>query len=381
MIDRAEKVKVLHIMSGFGGGISSFVKNKAVAMKGSEVIFDVLTYDNVNEPFEKAIKETGGTVHIMPNPKKVGFKNFYQKVNEVFKHQPSEVIVHCHIQGYRMLPFYLIAKLNSVKRVIVHAHTDADKIEKQRIENRINRLINRILSVERVSCGIKASLNIFGKTLVDRKEIMHVPNSIDSTEFLKSIDKKKKRVEVVGETRQNAKIIGSIARFHRQKNHKFMVEIIEKLSEKEQDFLWLFIGEGELKDSIQKSIKEKGLERFVKFLGRRNDISELFQIMDIFVLPSLYEGLPTVAVEAQAAGAVTYLSDTITQESDLGMSLVQFLSIEDASIWVQSIQQLDEKFVPVDEREQYLKDRKFTNEASAELYRSFLNNEIYHYEI
>lgn len=375
-------MKVLHIMSGFGGGISSFIKNKATALKESTIVFDVLTYDPIDDSFETAISEMGGVIHYMENPKEHGFKQFYNEVNDVLKKQPSDVIVHCHIQGYRMLPFYFIAKKNKVKRFIVHAHTDADKVHYKKFENRLNRLLNSTISVERASCGVKASLNIFGERPVEKKEIMHIPNSIEPTLFLQSIDIEQKKREVLGEKQSKKFLIGNIARFHRQKNHLFMVDVIEELSKKDVDFLWLFIGDGALQSDIEQAIRDKGLNDYVRFLGRRNDAPSLYHIMDIFALPSLYEGLPTVAIEAQAAGTRTFMSDTITQESDLEMGLVHFLPIDDAKIWAEAITQNREKIeVDTTTRKQQLQKKKFSNEISAQLYSDYLLNKRTHYEI
>lgn len=374
-------MKVLHIMSSFGGGISSFIKNKALALKESDIVFDVLTYDPVNEDFENAIKETGGSIYYMDNPKEHGLRQFYKQVDNVINNQPDNVIIHSHIQGYRMFPFYLIAKKNNVKRFIVHAHTDVDEVERKKLENKINRWINKSLKIERASCGIKASLNIFGNKLVQKNDIMHIPNSIDPEGFLESINKDKKKEEILGRVDSKELIIGNIARFHRQKNHQFMVEIIEELSKKNIKFTWLFIGDGALVNEIKKSIQDKELTKYVKFLGRRNDVNELYKIMDIFILPSLYEGLPTVAVEAQAAGTHIFMSDAITRETDLDMGLATYLPLNNKEAWINKICEFEQMNIDKMIRINKLKEKKFTNDTSAKLYISYLKGQCSHYEI
>lgn len=381
-VSNYSKIKVLHIMSGSGGGISSFIQNKAKSFKDTSIVFDVLTFDPVNESFKESIRETNGTIHFMQNPKEKGFTNFYKQVDKVIKDQPDDVIIHSHIQGYRMVPFYLIAKKNRVNRFIVHAHTDVDEAERKKSENRINRLLNRSLSIEKVSCGQKASLNIFGEKYVKKKQIMHIPNSIDPIVFLKRIDVKQKRIDVLGVDNSEKCIIGTIARFHRQKNHEFIIGVIEKLSNICPDFLWIFIGNGELEMRIKNLLHEKGLGEYALFLGHRNDVPELYKIMDIFALPSLYEGLPTVAIEAQAAGIKTFMSTAITKESDLGMGLVSFIPINDTNVWVKSIKEnRTENIADKDMRKKQLELKKFTNDASAELYKAFLDQKLTHYEI
>lgn len=373
-------LRVVHIMSGFGGGISSFIKNKAIALK-DEAIFDVITFDKVNKEFEKIINNTGGDIIQVPNPKTEGWVSFYKKVNFLFNNLDNETIVHAHIEGHRVLPFYLIAKKNHIKRFLVHAHTDAEESERNKIDHRINRRINSLMHIERVSCGIKASENIFGKNTIANKPIMHVPNSINKSNYTVPIDTMKYKEEVYGESHKDKIIIGSVARFHEQKNHQFMLDIIQDLKEVTKDFLWVFIGDGELKKTIVEEVKKRDLEPYVMFLGRRSDVPELYKTFDYFVLPSLYEGLPTVAIEAQAAGTYTVMSDTITKESDLGLGLVKFLPIDNTQGWVKELQKKPDNTSEQDLRLDVIDSKKFSNESSAELYLNYLKKNIKQYNI
>lgn len=375
--------KVLHVMSGFGGGISSFILNKAIALKGTDVSFDVLTYDDCNWNFTSAIEKTGGQIFHMPNPKKSGWKLFYKTVNNIMAVEPGNVVVHCHIQGYRALPFYLIAKKNKIKRFIIHAHTDAEESITKSFRSKFDRVINKYIADEKVSCGIKATAHIFGEQAIENNEVMHIPNSIDENKFLRLSNRSEVKKDILGEKYTNFLVIGNVARFHNQKNHMFMIEIIEKLSKEKKDFIWVFIGGGALKSMIEKIVNDKGLSSHVLFLGVRNDLPDLYSIMDLFVLPSLYEGLPTVAVEAQASGVPTLLSDRITKEVNLGIGLIEYLPIDSVEAWVNKILSisLTEKLTSLAERQDALKSNKFTNQASANLYKDFLDKKIENYKI
>src|SRR5699024_6135231 len=149
------------------------------------------------------------------------------------------------------------------------------------------------------------------------------------------------------------------------------------LSATNLDFLWIFIGDGELKDKIENEAKKRNLSKYILFLGRRNDVPALLNIMDLFALPSLYEGLPTVAVEAQAAGIPCLLSTEITEEVDLGMGIVKFLALEDIDRWVETIIESTE-LTRVSEKRRLdkLVEKKFTNEESGKLYKQFLLGKI-----
>jgi len=376
----AMTMRVLHIMSGFGGGISSFILNKSKYFKNKPIVFDVITFDEVPKHFSKAIKDTGGNVHQISNPKTNGFKSYFNEVNAIMRGLPAETFVHCHIRGYRAVPFYLVAKKNRLNRFGVHAHTTGMPEEINSFKNRRVRLINNLLANEKISCGIEASKYLFGEQQLNNKEIVHIPNSINGKDFVQYYDVNKETL--LGPENKNKYVIGHIGRFYSVKNHPFMVSIIEKLAKSSLDFVWLFIGDGIDLDNVKKMVKERGLSQYVRFLGRRNDIPELLQVMDLFMLPSKYEGFPTVAVESQASGTKALLSDTITADVDLKLDLVEFLSIKDPEIWSDYILNNQTMIETTPEvRLKQLKKNNLTNKESAELYQAFLERDIEHYEM
>lgn len=387
------QIKVVHIMTGFGGGITSFIKNKAEYFANdNQIIFDVITFDNVSIEFKKLIESTGGEVFKITNPQKSIVK-FIKELSIIYRKQPQNTVVHSHLGMNLGGMFYLVAKRNGIDRFVIHAHTSAPKkIVKSfnnrfnrffnTLYNRFNRFFNALLSQEKLSCGIDASANIFGARYVRNNKIFHIPNSINENYYLKNKDKNDLKRKILGTSSEKKIIIGNIARFHPLKNHMFMIEIIEKLQEKERNFLWLFIGDGAQRENIEKEIKKRKLSDNVKFMGRRNDIPDLLKIMDFFVLPSFYEGLPTVAIEAQASGTTTLLSEEISSETDLGMGLVSFLPIHNPINWVDQI--LEKKVKkPIDsvQRKKILEEKRFTNKSSAELYRQFLEKKRVSYKI
>ncbi|GAA0483994.1 glycosyltransferase family 1 protein [Alkalibacterium sp. m-11] len=372
--------RVLHIMSGYGGGISAFIANKAQAFADQDVPFDVITFDDTSSDFERLIEETGGKVYKITNPKEKGSKFFYNEVNSIMNKLPEDTLIHSHVYGIKAIPFYLIAKKNKLHRFVIHAHTAAPQLKNNFLQEKLKKWVNRSLSKEKLSCGIKASINIFGEKEALKNDIVHIPNSINYEEFSYKRDSKQLKKDILG-IDDNRLVIGSIARFRELKNHKFMVEIIKDLKESNIDFVWFFAGEGLLKNEIEQRVKDLKLEKNVIFLGYRDDIPNLFEMMDIFVLPSLNEGLPTVVIEAQAASTTSLLSDTITKECDLGLGLVNYLSIQDKKQWVESIKSFRPVNIESSTIEKRLIEGKFTNDTSASLYNKFLNKEVKRYMI
>ena len=289
--------------------------------------------------------------------------------------QPKNTLVHSHVYGVKAIPFYLIARKNGLKRFVIHAHTAAPALKNSNIQEKFKKIINNLISKEKLSCGIKASINIFGKKTAYSDTIVHIPNSINYHSFNTDLDIKKLKKEIL-DVDDDRLIIGSIARFRELKNHDFMIEVIDKLKQEQIEFIWFFAGDGLLKKDIEKKVKERRLEKYVYFLGRRDDIPELFSIMDIFTLPSLNEGLPTVVIEAQATSTTSLISDTITKECDMNLGLVEFLSIQNIEPWLDAIKMFVPKNIAKSKIEQCLIESSFTNETSAELYKNFLRKEI-----
>lgn len=373
-------MRVLHIMSGFGGGISSFIINKAKYFNNKEITFDVITFDEVSSSFLKAIKDTGGRIIRISNPKTAGFKKFYQEVNDIMRGLPKSTFIHCHIIGYRAIPFYLIAKKNGLKTFGIHAHTTGMPNEINSFSNRTVRLINNTLSSHKISCGVEASRYLFGNRSIANSEIMHIPNSIDEQQFLD--DSIHQKSEVLGVNANEKLVVGHIGRFKSVKNHRLMIDMIEELAKRSVDFIWVFVGDGEDFNIIKSLVHKKNLDDYVVFLGRRQDVAVLLKIMDVFVLPSKYEGFPTVAIESQAASTQTLLSDTITREVDLDLNLIEYISTKDIDKWVNRI--LEYRYsVIIDKKIRYAKlnEKMLTNKASSVLYKSFIGGEITSYKM
>lgn len=370
------KIRVVHLMTSFGGGISSFILNKAEALATSDIIFDVITFGEVSKRFDKAISNTGGKIIKISDPKQQGFRKFLNDLNRVFKRYPSETIIHSHFGMNLIVPFYYMAKKNGLKRFAVHAHTAAPGKY-----NKFKRKMNTFFADEKLSASKTSSANVFGANVLEKNQIVHIPNSINPEEYLQGFDQADLKEKLLGQDALNKKVIGHVGRFDRIKNHKFMIELIEELVENNYEFLWLFIGEGEIKNEIEGLVKSKNLEKYVKFLGRRDDMIQMYNLIDVLVLPSFQEGLPTVVIEAQAANTPSIISNSITTECDLDLNLVSFASLDNKKEWLDKIMQQEKINIPRNVRLQKLEDKKFTNDASAELYRSFLEGKVDYYNL
>ena len=333
-------VRVLHIFSGFGGGVSSLIKN-LIENKTEDCIFDTMAFSYENgDAFVELIKQKGGNSFIMPRLKKDGLFALLKYVRKSL-YDTRYDIIHCHLSSFTALPFLVLFKLCKINKIIIHAHSTIQDSWWDRLPvfYQIGQWINYHFSDAFFTCSDLAAEYVFGKKYLAKRETILIPNGINENLFRNEITSTQKS-NYISEFNidQGEKVILHVGRFNIQKNHSFMLDLIEDLKKKNSKVVLLFAGEGELLEEIKTKAKTKNIIDNVRFLNRRSDVSLLMQFADIVILPSLNEGLPTVAIECQAAGTPILMSDSITKQCDMGLGLVKFISIDDSSEWLQIIE-------------------------------------------
>lgn len=380
-------LRILHVMSGFGGGIASFILNKAKLMPQYDITFDIATYDECSPEFEAAVQATGGKIYQLVNPKKEGHKAFSETFSKPFEENEYD-LVHCHIEGYRAIPYYRIARKFGVKRFYVHAHLVNDykvKGMKDKFMFRMGQRINTKLSTNVVGCGRVAIKSVYGSE-TDLNQAMVIPNSIDIEEY-NHTEATFQQMREKGRSdlgiSDNTILIGHVGRLMPVKNHEKTLEIAAYIKDQQIDAKILITGSGRLEESLKDKVKAQSLESIITFTGRVSPISEYYPILDVLLLPSFSEGLPTTVVEVQGAGVPTVMSTAITSEVDLGLNLVEQVSLEaPASEWVEHLVKMSKRPVPdVQTRIDAIEDKRFTNEASAKLYVDYFTGKINDFQI
>jgi glycosyltransferase involved in cell wall biosynthesis len=383
-----KQLKVLHIMSGFGGGISSFIRNKAEYMVNKNIRFDVVTYDEYPLNFKNAIYNTGGEVYTLQNPKTTSWKAFKQSYTSVLKQNEYDII-YCHINGYRILPYYYYARKMTNANFYVHAHTShypkhmLAKTEQLRIG--IDQLINRKVTDKFIGCGSLSIRNIFGSN-VEKEEMVVIPNSVEVERFIKdktTSQKLRNQYREDYKLEEDELVIGHIGRLTKIKNHKLTINLANYIKNNNLRIKILIIGEGYHEVELKKLVEMKDLNNIITFTGRISPIEDFFPALDVMILPSFAEGLPTTVVEAQASGVPVVMSDTITEEVDLGFNMLETVSIEnDISKWIEAVKNTQTVIIPDKEvREEVIKEKGFSNDASAKLYIDFLRGKLNQYTI
>lgn len=327
MKKKEEPIRIAQIVGKWlGGGVEAVVMNYYRHLDHSEVQFDfICDDDSTNIPYDE-IEKLGGKVILIPPYQKV-FK--YQKELRRVLRNGKYKIVHSHINTLSVFPLYAAKKVGVPVR-IAHSHSTTNKKEwKKNLLKQVLRPFSKKYATNYMCCSELAGRWLFGDKAYDEGKVYLLNNAIDLDKFKydkKIGDKKRKELGI----KEDTIVIGHIGRFVAQKNHIFLIDIFNQFHKKEKNSILLLAGQGPLQEEIKNKVRELGLDDSVRFLGQRNDANELYQAFDVFLLPSLYEGLPVVGVEAQASGLLCFFSDDMTKETKVLDSTV-FMSLSNTA--------------------------------------------------
>lgn len=308
------------------GGIESFLLNMNEHMS-KDCIFDYIVIGDICLHKER-IQKRGGNIFHIPSPKKNPFKHISMlwKILKNQRKQTDILYFNLYSDAY-ILPIWM-AKLCGYK-VILHAHNNGLQ-SKGRIYSLLHNIGKNLLKLGkyiRWTNSIISAKYMFGEKI--KAEIIY--NAIVPEKFrFNPVIREKVRKELNAD---NGYIIGFVGRLESQKNPLFLLNIFNEVLKKRSDAILWIAGEGSLKKSMDEKIKTLNIENKVKFLGHRNDINQLMQGMDVFILPSLFEGLGIVLIEAQAAGLNCIASNTVAMETKITEN-IEYISLnESAKAW------------------------------------------------
>lgn len=303
-------IRVLQVVPNMqAGGLETLIMNLYRNIDRSKVQFDFLVHYKGQYFYDQEIKDLGGRIYHLSVREDNNILKYIKDLDNFFKNHTEYNVVHGHMVSTAIFYMYF-AKKYGVKLRILHSHntntnTGIKGFTKAQLAKVAPHFANKYFA-----CGEEA-----GKFLYKNKKFFIFNNGIDLNKFkFDSQIRKKYRHDLNIEDKL---VIGHIGRFNMQKNHQFLIKIFNELQKIKTNSELLLIGDGELKNKIMDEVKELGLEEKVKFLGVREDTQNLYQAMDIFLLPSFFEGFPVVAVEAQDSGLPIIASSNITREINL----------------------------------------------------------------
>ena len=334
-------IRVAHIIGKWnGGGVESVVMNYYRHIDRSKIQFDfICDEDSTNITYEE-IEKLGGRVFLIPPYQKI-FK-YNKELLKIFKREKYK-IVHSHINTLSVFPLRVAKKANIPIR-IAHSHSTSNKKEwKKNLLKQILRPFSKVYATNYFCCSEYAGRWLFGNKEFAKGNVYLLNNAIDIDKFKYDEKIRKLKRKELG-INDNHIVIGHIGRFVTQKNHTFLIDVFSEFHKQNKNAILLLVGQGPLRKMIEKKVKELGLEKNVFFLGQREDVNELYQVMDVFLLPSLYEGLPVVGIEAQTSGLLCVFSTSMTKESKILDSTI-FLSLKQKELsWAETISKVNHKY-------------------------------------
>ncbi len=372
-------LQVLTIMNR--GGAETMIMNYYRNIDRTKIQFDFLLHREYKGAYDDEIKNLGGIIYRMPPIWPKNYYRYKKALSAFFKEHPEYRIVHSHLNALSAITLE-VAKKNGVPIRIAHSHLAIEPFVFKSLFSKNNDALATLkatihsLMRSRVgnkathyfACGEKAGRWLFGTN--SEKKVRIINNAIDAARFKYDQKKSKEIKQSLGIS--GKKVIGHVGRFNEQKNHHFLIQIFNEIVTLDNNVVLLLVGDGNMRAKIEEEIKRLKIEKYVHFLGIRDDIPILLQSFDLFLFPSLYEGLPVTLVEAQASGLKIITSDTVTKEIDF-MDLVTFVSLKrSAKDWARII--LEQITYDRKNRFQRIVDSNYDiNQNAADLQNFYLN--------
>ena len=332
-------VKVLQLVSPGFGGIEAFVFNYYKYMDRGKFQFDFLTQNPALEGAEQ-YRDFRYKVHLLRTTAGQNKERFIRRIREIF--EDGYDVLHlnnCFWTGFLLEE---LAKEAGIRKVIVHSHSsfidepdDEKRAQLLRRHEEVKRAFSPELATDFWACSRLAADWLFGPQ-IPRDRISIIKNALDVEKYRFNMQKRSKIRDQLN--LGDAFVLGTIGRLSYQKNHSFLVDLFSRFHQKYPHTKLLIVGDGELRGDLSRQILDKNLERDVLLLGWKNDVENYLQAMDVFLLPSRFEGLGIAAVEAAASGLPCIVSDQVPEE----VALVGNIWHEqlDAAIWISVLEQL-----------------------------------------
>lgn len=330
-------IRILHVVSIMDvGGMETYIMNMYRCMDRSKYQFDFLVHHMRRGVYEDEIESLGGKIYHLSVLDDFNFLKFRNDLNRLFRDHPEYRIVHGHL-GSTAYWYLGAAQKNGVPWRILHGHiADYPRTGKGVIKHMLFHFSPKNSNVH-LACSTEA-----GKYLFSKEEFEVIPNGINTGLFHFSEEKRdqiRRKLDI-----GNSFVLGHVGRLDIQKNHKYIVSVFCEVKKHIPDAKLLLIGKDVLPSNISAFIPECIPEDDIIMPGLISDVSSYYSAMDVFVMPSLFEGLPLVGVEAQCSSLPCLFSDKVSAEVKLSEN-VRFLPIERENIedWTAEILKIYKK--------------------------------------
>ena len=330
-------MRVLQCIGSLGfGGSQTFVMSLYRAIDRSKVQFDFVVFPENIKGFYEEVEQLGGKVYVCPRFSAKNCVAFVKWWHRFFKEHKEYSVIHGHVRSVAAI-YLKIAKKYGLK-TIVHSHSTSNGKGLGALVKKLFQKPLRKHADYLFSCSDYAGKWLYGEDALTLPQYKMIPNCVSCERFAYRETARREYRQRYG-IPENAFVLGHIGRFREVKNHVFLVEVFDRLLARCPDARLLLVGDGELREQTENICREKGFLDKVCFTGNQANTEDYYAMMDVFILPSLWEGLPVCVVEAQASGLPCLITDVITRDVNL-TDLVANASLEQpAEVWAEMILQ------------------------------------------
>ena len=329
------KTKILQYVGGMNrAGAETLLMNIYRNTDREIYQFDFIYHTKEKCDYDDEILALGGRIIYLERPSIMNLNKYRSEFKNIVDEYGPYNTIHSHIQLMNGFVLDAASRAN-IKVRVSHSHLNGDYNKSNVIRNIYRKHAKSLIkknSTNNLACSENA-----GKYLYDGRPFEVINNAVD----LSSFNFRKEYDKYLNETLNidnELKIITHIGRFVDAKNHKFIIEIMSELVKLDKGYRLVLCGDGPNRPDVEELIKTYGIEEYVYLLGIRSDINKILLSTDIFLMPSILEGLPVVLVEAQAAGCECVISKNIPNECDMHIGIVEFMSLEEsATMWAKKI--------------------------------------------
>lgn len=346
-------IRVLHMIGTLeAGGSQNMVMTLYRCMDREQIQFDFVVDHPDRMFYASEIENMGGMIYYAPTFKGTNVKEIIAFWHHFFEEHREYKVLHSHVRSYASV-YIPIAKKHGVF-TIIHSHSTSNGAGLASIVKSILQFPLRYQADYFMACSETAGKWLFGNKVCEGDRFKVIPNSIDTS--LYSFNPKERERVREELNLSDSYVIGHVGRLTKPKNHTFLLKVFEEYAKKYNKAKLLLVGDGDLREEIERQIADLNLCDKVILVGNRKDTYRYYQAMDVFVFPSLWEGLGIVAIEAQTAGLSCVVSDTVPKEIDMECGLVSFLPLDIAETeWVKEIELCREKNSARSGREEFVK--------------------------
>ena len=310
-------------------GLETMLMNYYRHMDRTKIQFDFLTHRPDRSDYDDEIESLGGRIYRAPRLYPQNYPAYFAYMKRFFADHPEYKIVHSHIDAMSCLPL-LAAKRAGVPVRIAHSHSTSIDRDFKYILKQIFRFQMHSAANYCCACGEKA-----GEFLFRNKDFTVIPNAVETERFCFDTAVRVEMRKALGI--DDAFVVGHVGRFTYAKNHEYLIDIFREIVKIQRNSVLMLVGTGEKMDEIKDYARDCGVHEKVLFLGSRDDVHKLYQAMDVFAMPSLFEGVPVVGIEAQFASLPCFFSDRVPKEVAFSDNC-EFIPLEKrAEHWAQQL--------------------------------------------